>query len=86
LLDHHVGWPADDQEMLNVVAANKDEAPSAVDGCLVDDSEPRLASARSAAAEASAREPAHHPERQREQGEHHDHDQNDFEADLSFAE
>jgi hypothetical protein len=31
-------------------------------------------------------EPAQQPERQREQAEHHDHEQNDFEAALSFAE
>ena len=72
--------------MLHIVAANKDETPSAVDHCLIDDGQPRLPSARCAAAEPSAAEPAQQPERQREQAEHHDHEQNDFEAALSFAE
>ena len=72
--------------MLHVVAADKDETPSAVDRCLIDDRQPRMAPARCAAAEPPTAEPAQQPERQREQAKHHDHEQNDFEATLSFAE
>jgi ribosomal protein L12E/L44/L45/RPP1/RPP2 len=70
--------------MFDVVAANEHEAAAAVHVGLVDDGEPRLASARRAAAEPPAAEPAHQPERQREQAEHHDHEENDLER--SFAE
>ena len=70
--------------MLDIVAANEHEAPSAVHVCLVDDGEPRLASARGAAAEPPAAEPAHQPERQREQAEHHNDEEDDLER--SFAE
>jgi hypothetical protein len=72
--------------MLHIVAANKDETAPAVDRCLVDHGEPRLTAARCAAAEPSAAEPAQQPERQREQDEHHDHEDKDLEAALSFAE
>jgi hypothetical protein len=42
------------------------KTPSAVDRCLIDDCQPRLPSARCAAAQPSAAEPAQQPERQRE--------------------
>ena len=72
--------------MLNIVAANKDETPSAVDRCLINDCQPRLPSARCAAAQPSAAESTQQSERDREQAEHPNHEQNDFEAALSFAE
>jgi ribosomal protein L12E/L44/L45/RPP1/RPP2 len=86
LLHHHVGRASDDEEMLHIVAANKDEAPPAIDRCLVDHGEPRLASARGGAAEPAAAESAQQPERQRQQDEHHDDEENDLEAALSFTE
>ena len=86
LLDHHVGRTPDDEKMLDVVAADKDEATPTVDRRLIDHGEPRLTAARCAAAEAPGAQPAQQPERQREQGEHHDHEEKDLEAALSFAE
>ena len=56
----------------------------AVDRCLVNDGQSQLASTRRVAAEPPTPEPARQPERQREQAEHHDHEQNDFEAALSL--
>jgi ribosomal protein L12E/L44/L45/RPP1/RPP2 len=72
--------------MLDVVAADKDEATPAVDRCLVDHGESRLTAARCATTKAAGAEPAQQPERQREQDEHHDHEEKDLEAALSFAE
>ena len=72
--------------MLHIIASNEDETPPAVDRCLIDDGEPRLASARGAAAEPSAAEPAHEPERQRQQGQHDDYEEKDLETGLSFTE
>jgi hypothetical protein len=72
--------------MLDVVAADKDEATPTVDRRLIDHGEPRLTAARCAAAKAPGAQPAQQPERQRERGEHHDHEEKDLEAALSFAE
>src|SRR5262249_57402449 len=86
LPDHHVARAADDKQMLYIIAPNEDGASPAVDRRLVDDGEPRLASACRAAAEPSAGEPAHEPERQREQGQHYDYEEKDLETGLSFTE
>ena len=85
LLNHDVGRPPDDEKMLDVVAADKDEAAPAVDRCLVDHGEPRLTAARCAVTQPPGAEPAQQPERQPEQDEHHDHEEEDLEAALSFA-
>jgi hypothetical protein len=42
-LDHDVGGAADHQEMLDIVAADQDQAAAAVDGGGVDDGEARVA-------------------------------------------
>src|SRR5262249_58856432 len=67
-------------------ARSEGGAPRAIAGGRAEEGEPRLASACRAAAEPSAGEPAHEPERQREQGQHYDYEEKDLETGLSFTE
>ena len=46
-LDHHIAWPADHKQVLDIVAAHKNETAPVINGGLVDYGQPRLASARS---------------------------------------
>jgi hypothetical protein len=62
--------------MFHVVATDEDKTAPAVDRRLVDHGEPRLASAGRPAAEPSAAEPPHQPDRQRQQND--DHDRGDY--------
>src|SRR5262249_15660495 len=86
LLDHHVGRTSDDEKMLDVVAADKDEATPAVDRCLVDHGEGRPAAAPRPPTKAARPHTAPTAAPQREEDEQHDHEEKVLEAALSFAE
>ncbi len=72
--------------MLDIVAADEDQAPASVDRRRIDHREPRLASARCGIAQPLAAEAAHQPQGQRQQAEHHDEGEQHLETILSLAE
>ena len=78
--------PADDEEMLHIVAADEHEAAAVVDRRLIDHGKPRLAATRRRTAKPSAAEPAQQPEGEHEQAQHHHQEQQNFRTGLSFAE
>ena len=71
-LDHHVARAADHQEMLDIVAADQDQAAAAVDGGGVDHRQPRLAAAGGGGAQPVGAEPAYHPEERAQQRHQND--------------
>jgi hypothetical protein len=74
-LHHHVGRPADHQEMLDVVAADDDELPAAVDVGGIDHRKARLAAA-GGGVDAGRAEAPHQPGGGADQHQH-DHECND---------
>jgi hypothetical protein len=68
-LDDDVGRAADHEEMLDIVAPDQHEAAAAIHGGGVDDGKTRHPSTLGVGAEAVARESAHQPEGNTDQGE-----------------
>jgi hypothetical protein len=69
--DDNVARAADHEEMLDIVATDQDEAAAAIDSGRVDHRQARHASALRIGAQPVARESAHQPENDADQGEHH---------------
>jgi hypothetical protein len=65
-LDHDIAWPTNHQQVLDIVAAHKNETAPAIDGGLIDDCQPRLSSASSGISQSLTAEPAQEPQRERE--------------------
>jgi hypothetical protein len=57
--------------VLGIVTSDEKKAASAVDGCGLNNGEPRLAAPRGRIIQAFAREPAHQPKGQRQEAKYH---------------
>jgi hypothetical protein len=85
LLDHHIGRPADQHQVLDVVAANEDEPTAPVDGSCIDHGQPRLAPAPGGCAESCGPDPADHPQEQRNQCQHDNERDDEFHSERRLS-
>jgi hypothetical protein len=85
-LDHDVGRTPYHQEMLYIVTTDQNEPAAPVNRCRIDDRKPRLAPAGSGIGQPLAAEPAHEPQGQRQEAEHHNKGEQHLESILSLAE
>jgi hypothetical protein len=85
-LDHDVGRPADQQQMLDIVAPHQHEAPPRVHGGRLEHAEPRMAAEHAAAerpaAERADQEDDHADQRQQQQERDHELNQPVFDAEI----
>ena len=84
LLDHHIGRPADHQQMLDIVAPDDDELPASIHRGRIDHGKPGLPPARRGSAEALCGVAAQSPGDEADEPEYDKEAKEDLQADRDL--